>query len=291
RARGALAVAQAAVSAAELQAELIDAMVRAGTTAQVDAIRVQAQVAAARVAAIRAEAGVRISEMAVRTIMHLEPGAQVAIAEDLLDPLPAIGGTRAGLITAALDRRAEMLAIRQAIYARGRQVDAAEGSRWPHLIVAGNFSYANPNQRIFPQTQQFRETWDLSVLLTWSPNDFFTGEFQAAEARAMQSQAETDLRTLQDGITMQVTQAYENLRASQAAIEAARIGVEAADETLRVRHEQYRAGATVVTELVLAVNERARAQLDLIGAALDARIAYTQLQRAIGTDPAYERAE
>lgn len=289
RARGAVAVAEAAVAAAELQGEMIDSMVRAGAVAQVDGVRARAQIAGTRVMAMRANAGMRIAETALRTIMHLEGDEPISIAEDLLEPLPPIDGELESLVRSAIAQRAEMLAIRQAIQARGRQIDAAEGSRWPHLLIAGNFTYANPNQRIFPLTQEFRDTWDISVILAWSPNDLFTGEFQAAEARAQRSQAESDLRALEDGIRIQVTMAYETLRAARTAIEAARIGVEAADETLRVRQEQYRAGATIVTELVLAVTDRARAQLELIAAALDARIAHTQLQRAIGADTPYEQ--
>lgn len=289
RARGVLAVARQAVGSTELQARLIDAMVRAGTAARVDLVRMEAQVAAAQVASINAEAGVRISQTALRTLMHVDPDVEIGVAEDLLEPMPPLDAEREGMIAQAYERRAEARALRELIGARGHQVDAAEGSRWPHLFLAGNFYYQNPNQRIFPMTAEFRETWDVSALISWSPNDFFTGEFQAAEARAARTQAEADLRTLEDGIRLQVTQAYENYRASRAAIEAARTGVEAADETLRVRQEQYRAGATVVTELVLAVTDRARRQLDLINAALDARVAYTQLQRAIGADTPYER--
>ncbi len=289
RARGAVAVAESAVAAAELQGEMIDSMVRAGAVAQVDGVRARAQIAGTRVAAMRANAGMRIAEMALRTLMHLDGDEPISIAEDLLEPLPPIDGELESLVQSALERRAEMLAIREAIRARGRQIDAAEGSRWPHLLISGNFAYANPNQRIFPLTQEFRDTWDISVILAWSPNDLFTGEFQAAEARAQRSQAESDLRTLEDGVRIQVTMAYETLRAARTAIDAARIGVEAADEALRVRQEQYRAGATIVTELVLAVTDRARAQLELIAAALDARIAYAQLQRAIGADTPYEQ--
>jgi outer membrane protein TolC len=291
RARGALAVARAAAEAAELQARLIEAMVSAGTTAHVDLARVRAQVAAARVASLRAEAGMRTAETAVRTVMHDTEGRPIAIAEDLLEPLPAVTETREQLVARGVERREETLALRRMIGARTRQVDAAEGSRWPHLVLAANLLVANPNQRIFPQRSEFRETWDLSAIVSWSPNDLFTGERQADEARASRSQAEADLRTLEDGIAVQVTQAYENLHASRAAIEAAREGVEAADETLRVRTEQYRAGATVVTELVLAVNERARAQLDLVSAAIDARVAYSQLQRATGSDGPYDGVE
>jgi outer membrane protein TolC len=291
RARGALAVARAAVETADMQERMVAAMVQAGTAAPVDLLRVQAQVASARVARGRAEAGVRIAETALRTILHLGDDEPIAIAEDLLGPLPEVGESREALLAIALRQRVEVRALRQLIAARSRQIDAAEGSRWPHLVLAGNLTYANPNPRIFPQRQEFRETWDVSMILSWSPNDFFQGERQADEARALRAQAEADLRSLEDGVRMQVTQAYENLRAALAAVEAARAGVRAAEETLRVRTAQYRAGATVITELVLAVNERARAQLDLVGTAIDARIAHTQLRRAIGADGPYEGIE
>jgi outer membrane protein TolC len=291
RARGALAVARAAVEAAELQERMIDAMVRVGTAAPIDLLRVRAQVAAARVATLRAEAGARVSEAALRIILQADEGESIAIAEDLLEPVPEVGETCEELVRRALERRPELLALRRLIAVRSRQIEVAEGSRWPHLVLAGNLLYANPNPRIFPQRQEFRETWDLSVIVSWSPNDFFGGERQAEEARAMRAQTEADLRALEDAVRLQVTQAYEAYRAARAAMEAARIGVEAADETLRVRTEQYRAGATVVTELVLAVHERARAQLDLIGAALDVRVAYSQLRRATGTDGPYDGIE
>lgn len=288
RARGAYAVAQQATEAVLLQEELVTAMVRAGTTAQVDLMRVQAQVAGARVATLRAEAGVRISETAVRVLMHTEDGAPIAIGEDLLGPLPTVTEPRDALVATGIESRAEMLALRRVVQARTRQIDAAEGSRWPHLALAANLLIANPNQRIFPQSAVFDTTWDVSVVASWSPNDTYTGERLADEARAARAQVEADLAALEDGIRLQVTQAYESYRAAVAAIEAARAGVQAADETLRVRTEQYRAGATVITEVVLAVNDRARAQLELIGAAVEARVAYSQLQRAIGADGPYE---
>jgi len=289
RARGALAIATAAVAAVEMQEDLVEALVRAGTTAHVDLARVQAQVAAAHVAALRTEAGVRIAETAVRTLLHSED--PVAIGEDLLAPVPPPEASREALVAQALTHRAEPLALRTAIGARGRQIDAAEGSRWPHLVLVGNLTYANPNQRFIPQSSVFRETWDVSAVLTWSPNDFFTGERVADDARAQRGQAEADLRALEDGIGLQVTQAYENLRAAQAAMQAAEAGVAAAEEALEVRTQQYRAGATIITEVILAVNERARAELDLLNAALDARVARAQLDRAIGADGPYDGIE
>jgi len=290
RARGALTVARAAVDAVEGQEQIVATMVRSGTASRVDLVRVQAQVAGARVGVLRAEAGARIAEEALGTLLHTAQGERFAIGEDLLAPLPRVAEDRDALVAAGLSHRPETLALRRLVHARGRQGDAAEGSRWPHFALAANLAVSNPNQRIFPQTQEFRETWDVSGVVSWSPNDFFTGARLADEAHALRSQAEADLAGLEDGVRMQVVVAFEGLRASEAAIEAARTGVAAADEALRVRTEQYRAGATVATELVLGVAERARAQLDLLNAALDARVSYSQLQRAIGADGPYDEA-
>ena len=93
------------------------------------------------------------------------------------------------------------------------------------------------------------------------------------------------------GDPVQVAQAYEQLAASQAAIEAAQLAVEAAEESLRVRTEQYRAGATTVSELVQATDARVGAQLNMLNATLDARLAYTHLMRATASDGPYADLE
>jgi outer membrane protein TolC len=59
---------------------------------------------------------------------------------------------------------------------------------------------------------------------------------------------------------------------------------------VRVCTEQYRAGAVLITELMAANADLARAQLDLVSAAIDARIAHSQLVRAIGADGPYDVA-
>ena len=57
-----------------------------------------------------------------------------------------------------------------------------------------------------------------------------------------------------------------------------------------VRTEQARLGAGLITDIMLATTNLAQAQLDLASAAIDARIAETQLTRALGADGHYEQA-
>lgn len=282
RARASLAVAQSSLEQAETRHRQVQAFVEAGTSARVDELRIRAQVAAARVAVVRADAGVRLAAAGLRTLLHLENDAEVAVGEDLLAPMPAVEGDVEALVSQALSQRDDVRAIRRLIEAAGRAADAAEGSRYPHLLLQGNVDVSNPNQRIFPQTEEFRESWDVSAVLQWSPSDVVAGEAQAEEARAQRDQARADLRQLRDGIRLTVIEAATNYLATSEALSAARLGVEAADESYRVTMERYNAGAATVSETIDASGEQIRAQLDLLNAAIDARISHARLQRAIG---------
>lgn len=284
RARGALAIAQTSLSQAESRHAQVQAFVEAGTAARVDELRIRAQLAAARVAVVRAEAGVRLAGTALRTMLHLEPTTEIAVGEDVLAAVAPIDGTVDQLVERALAQRDDLRAVRHIIEAAGHAVDAAEGSRYPHLLVQANLDVSNPNNRVFPQTEEFRESWDVSAVLQWSPHDVLNGEAQAEEARAARDSAREDLRQLQDGIRLQVADAATTHLAALSALEAAQLGVEAADESYRVTMERYNAGAATVSDTIDASAEQVRAQLDLVNAAIDARIAYARLRRALGMD-------
>lgn len=288
RARAAHAVALSTITTIEAQRRVVEATVSAGLAARVDLMRLDAQLASARVAAIRAEGGIASAEEAIATLMHTDEALPPSIGEDLLAPLPELTETREELFSRAVANRPEAEALRHLIDMRGRAIEAAEGSRYPHLLLSGALSFDNPSQRVFPQTTSFIDTWSISVVLSWSPNDLATGEFQAEEARAGRETAEADLAALEDGLRMQLTAAYENYRAARAALEAAQLGIDAAEEAVRVRTETFRAGTGTITELMAATADLARAQLDLVTAAIDARVALTQIRRATGDDRAWE---
>lgn len=288
RARAALAVATSTIATIEAQERVVAATVTAGTVARVDLLRIQAQLASARVAATRAEGAVATAEEAIRTLIHEHDAPMTGVGEDLLAPLPELEEARESLIDRALSGRPEARALEHVIASRTRAIEAAEGGRYPHLAVSGALSFDNPSQRVFPQTQRFIDTWSVSVVLSWSPNDFFTAEFTAEEHRAGRESSEADLAALEDGVRMQVIQAYESYRAASAALDAAHFAIEASEESVRVRTEQYRAGTGIITELMSATADLARAQLDLVTAAIDARIALSQLRRATGDDRSWE---
>lgn len=289
RARGGLAVAQIALEQAEARHRQIQAFVAAGTAAPVDEMRMRAQVAAARVALARVTGQVRVAATALRTLLHLPDEAQLAVAEDVLGPLPELPAAPEALVERALRDREDVRALETLLRAAGHQITSAEGSRYPRIGLSANLDVANPNQRIFPPTQEFRESWDVSAVVSWSPHDLLNGEAQASEARARRDEVEANLRALSDGIRVQVIEAATTYDAARESLDAARLGVTAAEENNRVQMERFRAGASTITEVTDAQAELVRAQLDLVNSAIDARVAWARLGRALGTGAPAER--
>jgi len=282
RARASLAVAQLAVAQVEAHQRDVAAFVAAGTVAAVEQQRIEAQLAAARVGLARAMGGVAVAAVALRSITH-DPSANApGIGEDLLADLPPIRETPDQLLGVAMDRRAEMRALRYVITGRESITTARRMQGMPRLAVAANADYANPSQRFVPQSQVFNGTWDISAVLSWSPNDFLNSTQDARSASADLIQARADLAALEDGLRIEVQQAFESYNASRDALAAARLGEAASAEAYRIRQERFRAGAAVTSDIIDADAELSRSRLDLINAAIDLRIARARLRRATG---------
>lgn len=282
RARGALLVTEAALEQALAQQRQIDALVAAGASARVESLRVQARVESARGAVARARGGVASSERALRTLLHWPEDREIVVGERLAELPETPSASPDQLVNEAREKRVEFQAFQKMIRARELETRARKGGVWPRLRVQGNFDYANPNPRLFPPTQEFRPTWDVGAVLSWSPNEALEADVQTREARAQLAQARASLEEFEDALQVEVVQAYEELVASRAQLDAARAGIQAAEESYRVRFEQLQAGVAVLNELVEADAEVSRSRLELVDAAIGVHLAHARLQRAIG---------
>ncbi|MBN1652184.1 MAG: TolC family protein [Deltaproteobacteria bacterium] len=281
-ARASLAVARAALAQAEAHRSDVAALVAAGTVASVELMRMDAQVAAARVLVARSQGGLAIAKTGLGVLIGQRLKGDIAIAEPLYSPLPPLTKSPEEMLKQASQQRPEILALHKIIEAHSESIDASSATRYPHLALSAGVDYANPNQRVFPQEEKFKPSWDISAVLTWSPNDLFEGGHRVAESEADLTKTQSDLASLEEALVIELTQACEQYDSARAAMEAAQTGIESAEESYRVRREQFRAGAAVATEVIDAESELRDARMQLIGAAIDMRIAKAHLDRALG---------
>lgn len=283
RARGAFAVAQMALSQAQARQDLVRAHADVGDVSPADVARVRAQIAAAEVAVARAGGGVEVAAVALRSVLHVSDDVAIAIDEDVFALPPPLERSRAELVDQAARNRPEARALRRLIRARRRAVDGAEGSRLPSLILSAQAQLATPSALSFPQLEH-RVGANVGVILEWSLHDSLDGERLADEARALAGEASADLRTLEDAIRRQVAEAVVGYQTARSAMVAAQAGLDAAEESRRVRIARFRTGDGLVADLIDASLDEIRAQLDLLSAAIDARVALARLRRAAALD-------
>jgi outer membrane protein TolC len=282
RARGALAVAESALVQVTANRDRTRALVEAGVLAPVDLMRVEAQVASSRVGVARARGGVSLAEQAVRVLLHDESEEPIAIGEDVSAPIAPIETPRRRLIQTALSRRLEIRALELSADASDDLATSRGNARWPRIGVQANLDVANPNPRVFPQTEEFGTTWDVSAFLSWSPNDLATAEMDESESAARASEIRADLESFRDAVRLEVAQAYDAFESARAQLEAANVGIEAAEEAYRVRQRQLEAGAVATSDVIDAEAELTRARLEYLESAIGARIAKARLDRAVG---------
>lgn len=282
RARGGMTVAQKAVEQSEAHLRQVEILVEAGAAAPVERLRLQAQVAQARLQVANAQAGVALSEHALRSLMHDESNGHIAIGEDFSVPPPEVEGDLSALTDRALRQRPEMLALEALVEARERALRVDLGRRYPQLLVQANVDVANPNQRIIPQRERFDTTWDLSVILRWSPNEFGQARQRVEQARAELLQVRADIDALRDGIRLEVAQHAAQLEAARVAYEASVVALRAAHEAYRVRRSQLEAGAAVTSDVIDADADLTRARLGVVDAAIQLRLTHRRLLNALG---------
>ncbi|HKQ69794.1 MAG TPA: TolC family protein [Polyangiaceae bacterium] len=291
RARLQEVVAEQAVEQAK--AHLVDAKhaFEAGTVSKADVLRIESQVAQSQLLLERAHNFADVSETQIRVAMHDETGGAYEVGESV-DAEVAPVKESVNLTAAwgeAKNVRLEVRALDESAGSLRDQAKVARANNYPHLDAFGDIIYASPNQRIFPQTEGFRATWDVGAQITWSPNDLSAG---SATARSLDSRASGLLaqrQALEDGIRVEITQANNSLHEARAAIESTARGLAASEESYRVRRSLFQNGRATSVELTDAETDLTRARLEAINARVDLRIAQVRFQHAVGRDVPSER--
>lgn len=282
RARGQLEVAKASVELLEQNRQDQARRVAAGVDPRADLLEIEAQLEEVRVQALTAERSVRRSEVALRTLLELELDAPVPLGVPLfeppldpIEPLPA-------LLAEAEERRPEVRALRATVAANEDLERAELGRVFPELSVRGRVNHQRPNNRIIPQQRRFDTTWQVSATLAWSPNDLVVGSHRADEAEARTDQTRQDYDALIDRLANDGVDARTAHVRARRALSAARRRLTAAREAYRVRSRQLSVGETTPRNLLDAETAVRDAQLQLVDALVELRLARAQLDHLLG---------
>lgn len=279
RARALRALAQHRRTVAEDDRRRLEIAVRAGAAPELDLRRFEALVASTEIALVSANAGVSIAEDALSILLDVRgPFAP----REALDAIPDRPNDLDATCTEALRNRAELRGLRAAIDAHDALSRGARNDRYPVLALAANLDVANPNARFVPQRTRFDATWDVSVVLRWSPTAVLRSRAEVDGLEASADVSRADLAQLEDAVSIEVSAAWHRLGATREAFSIAARAVDAAEAANESARRRWTAGASGVADVLDAEAALTEARVRRIDATVDARIAAARLDRALG---------
>ena len=284
RAQGGTLVAEAGLGTTNAHLKDVRVAFQVGSASRADVLAVESQVASTEMLVENSRNMTSLTEEQLRVMMHDPETARYRIGEDIDAPVAAEPTHLRTLYAEALRQRLERRVIEETVASLRETRKVLTAGNYPRLDAFGNLYHSNPNTRVFPQEEKWSTTWDVGVQLSWTMNDTFTAGAQVQELDAKILEIEAQRAQLDDGIRLQVTQAYNALREAQVGKDTTERQLVAAEESYRVRRELFRAGRATSSELTDAETALIKAGFDAVNARIDLRVARENLDHALGRD-------
>ena len=256
----------------------------AGSATLADTLAVQAQVAASRVLVDKSQSLTRIAEERMLTVMHEPRHGELRIGEDIrTDVPPLVSSNLNTLFRRAAIARPELAAAGARVSALKANVRVERAGTLPRLDAFANAEYSNPNSRVFPPKDEFRATWQLGGVLSWTISDIpgYAAATRGADAEV--AAAVADLHSLEDSIRVEISDALEGTLQADASIASTEERLAAAAEGYRVRRALFQSGRATSVELTDAETELTRARIDALNARVNQRVTRVRLAHASGS--------
>jgi outer membrane protein TolC len=265
--------------------EQIRALADVQRLSRADLLRVESQEAEAEQVVDQLGNLARLREEQLRLLIGAPATEPLAVGEDIRsDVAGAGGGALDELVGTATRQRLEFKTIDTGIQAKESQRAAERANLWPRLSAFAVADYADPNQRVFPQSDTFNLTWSIGAQLTWTLNDMLLSRTADRRIRAETDELRADRENLERGTRIEVLAAQQAVALAQHALATTQKGLVAAEEGYRVRKELLNADRATALELVDAETELTRSRVRALDARVDLRVAQTQLEHALGND-------
>jgi outer membrane protein TolC len=287
--RAKLAVVVAEQALEDARGHLADSRIAeaAGSASPADTLRLESQVARSELFLVNSRSIAEVAERQLRTDMHDAAARAFTIGEDIRQPLAGEASASATarlpeLHQEALRNRPELSSLREqglALSSRARFERAGLG---PRLDAVAQASYANPNSRVLPSEDEFRGSWLVGARLSWSLTDVPSANLRARAEEAQSAAVSNDRSALIDRIQVEVDAAAHALDDAIVALQTTQRGLDAAEESYRVRRLSFQNGRSTSVELLDAETDLTRARLERLNAEVDARVALARLDYAVG---------
>jgi outer membrane protein len=267
----------------QMQAHLKDvkSMYEQGLATNNQVLQVQVQLSNSRLNQIEAENNVRLSKVNLNNTIELPLETDIIISSKI-EKTSFTESDLKNLIDKALTNRPELQSMEYKVKASQSGVTIANSSWYPQVVFNANYYYNRPNSRIMPAKDEFKDTWDVSLGLSWDIWTWGKNNDKVNEAKATLSQAEDGLSLLQNGVRLEVTSNYLSLLKARKSIEVTEEGVTQAEENYKVTNDKFKNGMALNTDLLDAEFALLQAKINHTQTLVNYELAIAKIRKSIG---------
>ena len=275
-------VAEAQLNRTQRLLEDARALREAGMAVNADVFAAEARSAAAEVDLIRAQNEEHKAVTALRSLIGLDPGEVIVLADTTTDEVPREPPALAKLQEEAIGERPELVITDFRIQGLGARARATDAARRPTVGLSAHWRYARPNQRYLPPVDEANDSWGVVLGASWQFFDGNRTKAQVATVNAEQRALQADRGELERRVLLEVATARLELRSALEAVSAADASAAAAQAWEGASSERYAAGLALLSELLDAQADLTAAEVAQVKTRVSAWMAEATLHRAVG---------
>jgi outer membrane protein len=258
------------------------ALLGAGMAVRADVLAAEERIATAQVQVIAAENAAQNARAQLRSLLHLDPADHIELADTLIGPLPAAPAAAEQLQSVALAERPELEQTAAQLDALRSRERLARAEARPTIGAVAQWDYSRPNQRYFPQADEWKSSWSVGLLVSWRLFDGGKAQADTSVSRLTQRAVAEDRQELERRIQVEVETDRRNLESALAAVTAADAARAAALEREKDARDRHAAGLAPMVEILDAEAQLAAAEQQQVNARAFSWAAVAILARAVG---------
>ncbi|MEN9202735.1 MAG: TolC family protein [Thermostichus sp. DG02_3_bins_51] len=274
-----VAISQAAVESSEATLRDAQARERAGLGTRFEILQAETELANNRQTLLAAQNTQQLNRRRLAELLNFSDPTDV-VARDPIEPLGEWKLSLEETIVAALAQRQELEIQRRQLEQAQSRVRLAAASKGPRI---GLFATLDAVNDFKASRDSFDVGYSAGANFSWTWFDGGTAAAQAQQAQIDSQVAVSGFVGARNEIQRGVEEAFLTLASSREQIDAAKVAIASAEESLRLARLRVQAGVGTQTEVINAEAALTTARGNLSNAIIAYNRALVQLQRAIGT--------
>ncbi len=252
-----------------------------GLATKNDLLKLEVQYSSTKLQKIEADNNLDIARMTFNQAIGLPLDAKTEIETGEL-ATEKINYNPKDLLSQANNNRSELKSLQYRVEASNKNITAAQAAWYPSVYLIGDYYYNKPNQRYVPPVNEFKDTWDVGVQLSWSLWNWGYTASQTTIAEQNKIQAETSLSEMKDAVNIEVYQNYLTFKRAYDKVNVSQLGVKQAEENYRIIKEKYNTQVASSTDLIDAETTLLAAKTSYVNSLIDYELAKVRLDKSIG---------